>query len=68
MKNGKEVSLVEVESIFNSKPSKREKNILLNKEENKFIEEQIPKFNNRELVDNEDVLICEDKCVILNEG
>ena len=40
----------------------KQKLFTLIEEEDKFIKKQIPKFNNRELVDNKDVLICEDKC------
>ena len=39
----------------------------LRQKEDKFIEEPILKFDDGELVYNKDILICEDKCIILEK-
>ena len=41
--------------------------LIKGKKKDKFIEKPIPKFDNGELVDNKDLFIFYDKCIILEE-
>ena len=53
--------------LFTSMCAKEKLFTLVEIGEDKFIEEQIPKFDDEELVDSKYVFTCEDKCIILEE-